>query len=423
MQQAHRDRHAEAQAWVREYASGMLTDQTVDALVTRLNDQLTGELPELAADAGVRRDLDASTRDAVRTYLDMMSRGSRDVTEVPAGALGLARTLAQRRYDAGMLLRVYRVGQRVFWAEVMRIVWTELSDADLRMAVLELLWDRLSRGLEYNIDALVAAHAEEAERRLRGSLARKVETVHEILRGDHVDIDTASTRLGHNLRRHQTGLVLWATDAVVDPDPSGRLESLAGAVADALGVARPLTVQSSARVVWAWLASGPSPDLERIRDEATARREPHLRIAVGVPAPGVAGFRDSHREAVRAQSVMVRSESDESMVLYRDVEIVSCLSENTAAMRALVGRELAGLAGRDRGSARLRATVHAYLASGASARAAAGMLDVHKNTVLYRLRQAENLLGYPVDERGLALRLALLVEATYGQACLPEGEG
>ncbi|WP_327120871.1 helix-turn-helix domain-containing protein [Nocardia sp. NBC_01730] len=41
----------------------------------------------------------------------------------------------------------------------------------------------------------------------------------------------------------------------------------------------------------------------------------------------------------------------------------------------------------------------------------AGALDIHKNTVLYRLQQIEGLLGHPIGDRKLQLEIALRVVA------------
>jgi DNA-binding PucR family transcriptional regulator len=78
-------------------------------------------------------------------------------------------------------------------------------------------------------------------------------------------------------------------------------------------------------------------------------------------------------------------------------------------METFVRRELGGLApddGEDAAAERLRATVLAYLESGMDG--AAARLAVHRNTVRYRLHQAEALLGRPVTERRRELELALL---------------
>ena len=52
----------------------------------------------------------------------------------------------------------------------------------------------------------------------------------------------------------------------------------------------------------------------------------------------------------------------------------------------------------------------AYLDSGMDG--AAARLAIHRNTVRYRLRQAEDLRGRPVTERRRELELALLCATT-----------
>ncbi|MPY99468.1 MAG: hypothetical protein GEU97_15990 [Actinophytocola sp.] len=433
-------------AWVERDAASMLREDLVSELTGVVTAELAAEVPEVAADIGIRRDLDVSTHDLLWSYLVQAAKDPQADMTFPPAAVELARTLAVRGHDVSLLLRMYRVGQRVFWARLMRIVTDRIDDSELRMAVLEFLWDRVSRALERNIDLLVDTHTEESERRLRGALVRRTETVHAILRGEPIDVSAASEQLGHNLLRHQTALVLWARESAGEPDPSEQLEALAGDAAAALGCPRPLAVRSSARVVWAWLAGGEPGGrsdrrgrqslrdgelpLERLRELDALRRSDSLRIAVGAPARGLDGFRTSHREALRAQRVAAVSVRDEPVTCYRDVELVSCLSADEEAMRAMVRRVLGGLgghggpgghpglAGHGEAAARLRATALAYLEAG-GARAAAAALGVHKNTVLYRLRQVEDLLGHPLAADPLGLHLALILADRFGPHALP----
>jgi DNA-binding PucR family transcriptional regulator len=65
------------------------------------------------------------------------------------------------------------------------------------------------------------------------------------------------------------------------------------------------------------------------------------------------------------------------------------------------------LASRDDTTRRLGATVRAYLDENGSRGRTAKRLHVHENTVAYRLRQAEELLGRSVEKRTLELRVAL----------------
>lgn len=72
-----------------------------------------------------------------------------------------------------------------------------------------------------------------------------------------------------------------------------------------------------------------------------------------------------------------------------------------------VARELGALAADDDVSLRLAATLRTFLDENASRSRAAKRLGIHENTVSYRVRQAEEILGRSVDERALDLRVAL----------------
>ena len=75
--------------------------------------------------------------------------------------------------------------------------------------------------------------------------------------------------------------------------------------------------------------------------------------------------------------------------------------------RVFVERELGELAGDDDVSLRLAATLRAYLDEQASRGRTAKRLGIHENTVSYRIRQAEEILGRGIGERTLDLRVAL----------------
>lgn len=127
----------------------------------------------------------------------------------------------------------------------------------------------------------------------------------------------------------------------------------------------------------------------------------------------MSGFRRSHLEALAAQRIALADPRWLACTLYDDVEVVSLLSQDQQAMRALINHELAGLAADDPGLVALRATALAYLRSG-SATAAARELGAHKNTIRHRLERIERLIGHPIDERRIQLELALMLAEVYG---------
>jgi DNA-binding PucR family transcriptional regulator len=72
-----------------------------------------------------------------------------------------------------------------------------------------------------------------------------------------------------------------------------------------------------------------------------------------------------------------------------------------------MARRLGPLAGEEEGIQRIRETLAAYLDSGGSAEEAARTLVVHRNTIRYRLGQAEEMLGQPITRISPQLAVAL----------------
>jgi DNA-binding PucR family transcriptional regulator len=152
-------------------------------------------------------------------------------------------------------------------------------------------------------------------------------------------------------------------------------------------------------------------------------RHPDVRVALGAAATGLPGFRSSHQEAQRARALISARGAGCSSELpvatdYDDVALAAMLAEHPTTLRAWVSRTLGDLARDDTTTERLRETLRAYLAADRSSTGAAARLHLHKNTVHYRLRQAEELLGRPLAGARLDIEVALLVCHHLGDAVL-----
>ncbi len=150
------------------------------------------------------------------------------------------------------------------------------------------------------------------------------------------------------------------------------------------------------------------------RDESVADRIPaeggtgRVRLAVGEPGAGIDGFRRSHREASEARRVAsLAGASAGSVTRYSDVALQALASSDLDQARRFVRARLGALLDPEQASARLTETLAAFLDEGGSSGRAAGRLGVHENTVRYRLRQIEDLLGRSVGPGDLELRVAL----------------
>lgn len=386
-------------AWIRAFAVETLASDETERVVTLLNEQIAAQVGTFARDPELRAALDDSTRAQLRAFIThLVNRGE---LRPPEAAFALAREFAARGIDLAELLAVYRSGQQAALAYVNQAG----AEADLEPALvaqaLVVVWSQAIEWFSSSVEQLIGAYGEERERWLRSALNRRTQLVAAILAGDRVDLDDSERALGHSLRRQQTALVLWEPLPGAEGDSGARLEREAARVAARLGAAAPLVVPSGRTEIWAWLASDVPVRADDLRGIEIAAG---VRVTAGTSGPGLRGFRDSHREARAARDLA--DELPDPLVAYADVEVVALLARDRPALDAFVRRELGALAADDAATGRLRATVLAYLEDGMDG--AATRLAVHRNTVRYRLRQAEDVLGRPLAERRRPLELALL---------------
>jgi DNA-binding PucR family transcriptional regulator len=108
------------------------------------------------------------------------------------------------------------------------------------------------------------------------------------------------------------------------------------------------------------------------------------------------------------------------VVGYAQVELVSLLASDLPRARDFVATRLGPLAAAGELAQRLRETLSAFLRAGGRSVRAAKELYVHQNTVVYRVKRAEELLGGSVTDEPLELMCALLLVGTLGPAVLVE---
>lgn len=406
-----------AQAWnlLQAFFTSAQDSAAVADLVVGLNDALVAEIPELAE---LRSDLDASTTSLLLAFFAAAADDPEARIEIHGAVLDLARSLAIRTPDVGVLLRAYRIGQRLAWREFTAILTREIADPELRLAAMAFLFERLSTELERVVEDSVGVFTAERDQWLGGALARKAEVVAGLLRGEPHDLDEATRVLGHRLHPGQLCMLLWQDDSVDGAGALARLEGLARGVAHTLGAPVPLSVAEGARALSVWMNVSAEPDLSAV-ELAVTEAGHSVHAALGATAPGLLGFRSSHRQAVLARRVAQAGEVVPAVTDYCSVAVLSPYLDDVDALRDLVATELAGLAGRDEAADRLRETALAYLRAGGSARDAAAALTVHKNTVLYRLRTIEEALGHPITDHRLSLEVALSLVERLGSDVLP----
>jgi DNA-binding PucR family transcriptional regulator len=172
---------------------------------------------------------------------------------------------------------------------------------------------------------------------------------------------------------------------------------------------------------WAWLPLGGRDTF----DPAVAGRAAlgdDLHVAFGDAAKGSAGFRLTHQQALAAQSVaLAAGTAAPAAVTFSEVAPVAMMLGSAGLLRAWVLGTLAGLAGDDEHHARLRETLLVFLRTGGSYKTTAERLMLHKNTVQYRIRKAEESLGRPLGQNRHDVELALQASRWLGSTVLRSG--
>ncbi len=401
-------RNDEARQWLADFSRTSESSETLDYLVGVVNDEILAALPDFR-DPTISAELDECTRAHWKGFMAVVAR---DAIEVQPGPqiFDLARTLARRGFEVTVLLAAYRIGQRALWRWLTEFLQTRVADPALGSAILLRFWSHAALWIDTTIETLIGTFADERDQWQRGSLARKAAIVTTILDGQWVDIDAAASALAYPLRQCHTAFTLRVDQRVAESEVQRLLESAARALGTALG-GQPLMVSSGARSAWCWTATpqtvvGPTEPVLPTFVSGTA----------GTCHPGLEGFRISHSEASAA--LTVTQGSDARLVNFPDVEI-ACLATgllDADARGAFVRRHLRGLADPDESTTRLRETLRVYLRHGGDATAAGERLNLHPNTVRYRIRQAEKKLGHPIALGRVQVELALEILATPGAA-------
>lgn len=409
---------AVAGQWMRDYVADSLSRPDLEHFIDGICASMGSDVPELSADAEIQRDLQLAVRSQFHQVLVVKQADNAQRWDVPvvAEAHSLARTIARRGLDLRVLSQLYHAGHRAVWRFVTDFVNSADLPADFKVQIVVMMWEQTSEVMNNMLEELAATYTDEREALLSGALSMRINTIHAVLEGELSDADAASRLLSYPVHRTHTALILWTANS-----PEQRaLDSLATRLARSAGCTETLSVPSGSRGLWAWMITADAMADPQI-DPAVVPAGVH--VAMGRPGRGIDGFRRTHREARAAQQVASRARERRAVTSYRDVELVSMLAADPAAMSTLIERELAGLLDADEAADRLRETLRAVLAGHGNFEAAARRLAVHKNTVRYRVQQIETRLGRRISDRPLHLELALDCLDMFGRTVSPAQAG
>ena len=376
----------------------------------RVVDEIGQQLPDLLPDRESSEANRASIEASILGFAEILEQGA-DPARISLGAptLAYAQEGARRGVPMTTLIRSYRLGHAAAWEGTAGLIAERAADPDQRATATEIC----SAWLFAYVDAaLVLAedfYSAERERWVRSTAATRAETIDTILAAAPIDSALAGRRLGYEMDRQHTALIAWLPAQEEGRDMHGAMEAAIAAIRDGLGASGALVHPLGVLSIAAWVGTrdeGPSPRSDDLRFDTGSA--PGVRIAVGEPAYGIAGFRQSHHEALQARRVAeLAGRPAGSVTRYGRVALTAIATADLDQARTFVERELRGLAADDDLTTRLTATLRTFLDERSSRSRTAKRLGIHENTVSYRIKQAEDVLGRSVDERSLELRVAL----------------
>lgn len=313
-----------------------------------------------------------------------------------AESLRMARDLVRRGLSDSILI-AYRVAQVEAWRTWVAITTRATDDPELIRVVLDHTAASIGDFNERTLLVVRRVIDEERAGLQRGDLPGRREMVELLLDGAPIPPERASDRLGLDVRKPLTAVVVWTTEAGTD---QSAIEEVVDLLVREAGARSHVTIFPSTGVAWVWV-SGRTWDQGEV--ERGVRPWPSIRVAIGDTRAGTEGFRASHRSAIAVQRLISRSGHR---------KVASADRTRLATLLARYGDEAADFCRSVLGDfaeapPETLATVRTYLEELGNVNRTAERLFVHRNTVMRRLERADALLPHPVSEHPLDIAAAL----------------
>jgi len=408
-----------------EAVAAALNDRLA-AITSSMRDLLSTRIEELGGDNALVDLLGSSIQGNVENIVHALRHGIPvEHIEPPSAAYEYARRLAQRGVPVNALVRAYRLGQQHVldnaFIECVRQHPEPLRQAATYHQVVTVTFDYI----DWISQRVVTVYETERERWLTERQTARVGRVQDLISGATNDIDAAEAVIGYRLRVPHLGAILWVQETGAQQDQLTRFNSVVTAMSEKLGSGRsPLVIPRDRASAWAWIpvADGFSFDLAAVRPLLDNDAGPPLpMVALGAVHSGLAGFRRTHLEAVQAQRVaMIRDDPTHPVIGFHEpgLNVAALLALDLDHTRRWVRETLGNLANDDEQHDRLRETLLLFFRHESSYTATAEVMVMHKNSVKYRVTNAEKILGRRLGDDRQAIELALTACHWLGRAVL-----
>ncbi|MEU6578424.1 helix-turn-helix domain-containing protein [Streptomyces sp. NPDC046805] len=407
---------------------GQLVDrlwEAKDEVVASMVQLSLVQISALDHDAATRSLLEASITENVVSALNFIRQDfDADLLEAPSSALAYARALAQRDVPLSALIRAYRIGH----ARVLDFAFAQLDHlpAEHRVALVVDLVRRGGTYIDQISEQVGRAYERERERWVASQGGVRQHWVNELLGGGAIDRAAAEQALRYPLDAVHVACTLWPAGRMTSFDLVTAVDDVRAHAVAALRARAALVVPTDEHEAWLWLAL-PAAGADRLEDLLPPQGSP-LHAAIGEPGADLAGFRTSARQAAQVKEIVAtrlggaeKGEAHQAhWVRYADVAPVALMAKDLAAVRDFVVATLGDLAEAGRRGATLRETLRIFLTHHRSYAASAQAMNLHRNSIQYRVQQATALLpqrAHSLDD-DFHVRAALLAAHWLGDAVL-----
>lgn len=373
-------------------------------LGARIADRTIRRLPEFGGGRASLTTLRLGTEQVAIYMVRSLDAGRMFHTPNSAETTSMIHDYVHRRVPMDRIWAGMRYGHAWLTEEFMAACRT-LVDRDRRAEELEAVSQILFEQVITYAAELGELYRIEDEAWISSAEFARDDALRSILAGEEIDENAVSQTLRYPLSQFHVALVLKAA-AGHEPAPAD-LHAAASDLLQSSGTTTALLVGDSADKVRAW---GGFDHAISADDVIPRKTFPGVDIAVGFGGRGASGFRRATEEAVRTANIAGKLRCcTPNVVSYDQVSLVGLLLENPEQAADFADRELGKLAEKSPHVENLRETILAYFECRHSPRAAGERLFVAKNTVIYRIKRAEELIGRSLDERPAETWAALLI--------------
>jgi len=382
---------------LRNICKEFLADPTVlrpiqDALVDTID-------PRFGSDPSIAEAIAEATRAHTHHWARSMYEDPRRDVEphLTSQSVSIARD-GYRWGEEDTFRASHHAAQQAMWSIVMRIAFSLCDETAVLQPALERASRSLSLWTDRTITALINILEQERAALSGDQHVRRLELVNLILGGAPVSVTGVDQSLGYSLSARHLGVILWAPPQIADRAALVQVASELGRIAEARSR---LLVHASASSLWLWLTPGIPVSAEALETALAPHRD--VRLAIGSLDEGVDGFRRTHDRAVETQRLL-QSNHAHRVACYDDVAAVLLVARDEARLREFIYATLGPLAS---GPQNLRDTLRMFIHQRYNASRTAELLFTHRNTILQRIRRAEDRLPVTLDRHGTDVGIAL----------------